>query len=63
MTKKEYIQPAMMMVKINTQHHILNVSQVSTTGLGDDDLNYTKGTGDMGDAMVKGSNNAWDEEW
>jgi len=51
------------MVKLNTQHHILNVSQANTTGLDNDNLNYNNGTGDMGDAMVKGSNNAWDDEW
>lgn len=63
MIKKEYMKPALTMVTLlHTQ--VLCVSEVSTTGLGSDNLNYNKGTGDMSGAMVKGNNyNVWDDNW
>ena len=64
MTKKEYMKPAQTMVTL--QHtQVLCVSEVSTTGLGSDKLNYTSGsTGNMeSGAMTKENSSVWDEEW
>ena len=64
MTKKEYMKPAQTMVTLlHTQ--VLCVSQVTTEGLGSDDLNYTSGSyGNMeSDAWAKENNSVWDEEW
>ena len=64
MTKKEYMKPALTMVTL--QHtQVLCVSEVSTTGLGSDNLNYTSGSsGDMeSGAMTKENSGVWDEVW
>ena len=64
MTKKEYMKPAQTMVTLlHTQ--VLCVSQVNTTGLGSDNLNYTSGSsGDMeSGAMTKENSSVWDKEW
>ena len=64
MTKKEDMKPAQTMVTL--QHtQVLCVSEVSTTGLGSDNLNYTSGsTGNMeSGAMTKENSSVWDEEW
>ncbi len=52
---------------VKIQHsQIICVSRANATGLGED-LNYNKGTGDMGDAMSRRHNSVWDddeeEEW
>jgi len=52
MTKKEYMQPTMDVVKIQ-QSQMLCVSQITTTGLGDDDL-IPGGSGDLPDALAPG---------
>ena len=62
MTKK-YSKPAMTAVTIQ-QTQMLCVSEITTTGLGNE-LNYNKGTGDMSGAMVKRDRHNyinWDEE-
>jgi hypothetical protein len=58
MTKRNYLQPAMKVVLLNTRQHILTDS-VKTTGL--DDPLKKGGTGDSWGAMGR-RNNAWDEE-
>ena len=56
--KREYIQPAMLAVKLQHRTDILTISSVSTSGLNSsDDLQY-----DQSGAWVKQSS-AWDEEW
>ena len=52
MKKKEYMQPAMEVVEIE-QSQMLCVSQITTTGLGDDIL-IPEGSGDIGGAMAPG---------
>ena len=64
MIKKEYLKPAQTMVTL--QHsQVLCVSEVTTTGLGSDNLNYTSGSsGNMqNDAWAKKNHSIWDEEW
>ena len=58
MTKRDYIQPAMKVVLLNTRQHILTDS-VKTTGL--DDPLKKGGSGDSWGAMGR-RNNAWDDE-
>ena len=58
MTKRNYLQPAMKVVLLNTRQHILTDS-VKTTGL--DDPLKKGGTGDSWGAMGR-HNNAWDDE-
>ena len=42
---------------------MLCLSNVTTTGL-DENLNYSGGSGNASDAMVKGgSYNVWDDDW
>ena len=63
MTKKEYLQPTMTVVKIQ-QAMMLCVSDVKTSGLGgsDDDLKQD-GSGDIGGAMSRRRNrNVWDDD-
>ena len=46
---------------VKIQHsQMICVSKAGATGLGED-LNYNKGTGNMGDAYSRGSN-GWDDE-
>ena len=52
MIKKEYMQPTVDVVKIQ-QTQMLCVSQVSVTGLGEDEL-IPGGSGDIGDALAPG---------
>ena len=52
MKKKEYMQPAMEVVEIE-QSQMLCVSQITTTGLGDDIL-IPGSSGDIGGAMAPG---------
>ena len=60
---REYIQPAMLAVKLQHRTDILTISSVSTSGLNSsDDLQYDKSGGDQSGAWVKQSS-AWDEEW
>ena len=63
MTKKEYLQPTMTVVKIQ-QTMMLCVSDVKTSGLGGSDDNLTQdGSGDIGGAMGRRRRNGvWDEE-
>ena len=51
MKKKEYMQPAMEVVEIE-QSQMLCVSQITTTGLGDDLI--PGGSGNIGGAMAPG---------
>lgn len=63
MIKKDYSKPAMTVVTV-LQTQMLCVSEVATTGLGNG-LNYSRGSGDMSDAMVKRERHNyinWDEE-
>jgi hypothetical protein len=61
--KREYIQPAMLAVKLQHRTDILTVSNVSTSGLNSsEDLQYDKNGGDQSDAWAKQSN-VWDNEW
>ena len=64
MIKKDYSKPTMTAVTIQ-QTQMLCVSEITTTGLGSNDLKYTKGTGDMSGAMVKRDRHNyinWDED-
>ena len=61
MIKKDYMKPAMREVKVHTARMIA-VSQVNTTGLGSDNLNYDKNGGNQGNAWSRGNNSVWDEE-
>ena len=61
--KKNYIQPTILVVRI--QHSgVICVSQTSTTGL-DSNLNYDASGGNQGNAWTKETSdvNPWDEEW
>lgn len=60
MIKKEYMKPAMRVVKLHTTRMIA-VSQTSTNGLGDDNLGYDKNGGNQGSAWSRG-NSIWDNE-
>lgn len=65
MTKKKiYQRPAIELCEAETEKQLL-VSSVESTGLnGDEKLNYSGGSGNAGDAMVKrGSYNVWDKAW
>ena len=62
MIKKDYMKPAMRVVRIKTQAHLLNVSNTSTNGLGGDNLIYDKDGGDQGNAWSRGHRNVWDDE-
>ncbi len=60
--KKTYIQPDMLMVRLNVANSILIVSKPGeeTTGItltGDEEI------GDPDDVWVKGSKGLWDDEW
>ena len=60
MLKKEYMQPAMTVVKI--QHsQMLCISDANAAGLGGDGLGYDKNGGNQGNAWSRGSN-GWDDE-
>ena len=61
MLKKEYMQPAMTVVKI--QHsQILYASDVKAAGLGGDGLGYDKNGGNQGDAWSRKHKNVWDDD-
>ena len=65
MIKKEYMKPAMNVVKIQQTRMLCgSLTDVTTTGL-DDDLGYDKNGGDQGSAWARKHNGAWDdeEEW
>jgi hypothetical protein len=60
MIKKEYMQPAMKVVKI--QHsQMLCISDANAAGLGGDGLGYDKNGGNQGNAWSRGSN-GWDDD-
>jgi hypothetical protein len=59
MTKRNYLQPAMKVVLLNTRQHILTDS-VKTTGL--DDPLKKGGSGDSWGGAMGRRNNAWDDE-
>ena len=61
MTKKDYIQPVMKVVRIKTQAHLLIMSDTSTQGLGGDNLEFDKKGGNQGNAWSRG-NSGWDDE-
>lgn len=62
MIKKAYEKPIMEMVKIQQAQFIC--MSIQTTGLDEDHLNYSGGSGNASDAMVKGgSYNVWDDDW
>ena len=61
MIKKEYMKPAMRVVKLHTTQMIA-VSQISTNGLGGDNLDYDKNGGNQGNAWSRGRRNVWDDE-
>ena len=60
MIKKDYMKPAMRVVKVHTARMIA-VSQTTTNGLGGDDLGYDKNGGDQGNAWSR-QRSVWDEE-
>lgn len=62
MIKKDYMKPAMRVVRIKTQVHLLNVSNTSTSGLGGDNLGYDKNGGNQGNAWSRDHRSVWDEE-
>jgi hypothetical protein len=59
--KKIYMQPTIMVVKI--QHSGIICTSTRTTGLGDTNLNYDPNGGNQGSAWTKESSSTWDEEW
>ena len=62
MTKKDYMQPTTVVVKI--QHSKMLCGSLRTSGLGDNDLGYDEKGGNQSDAWTKESNGSvWDEEW
>ena len=62
--KNNYIQPTILVVKIQHSGIICGsqVGSTTTTGL-DRNLNYDANGGDQSNAWTKESTNAWDEEW
>ena len=60
MKKKDYMKPALCVVKIQHKRHIL-VSTMQTTGL-DDDLTYDPNGGDQSQAWGRGHRSVWDDE-
>ena len=60
MIKKDYMKPAMRVVKIQYKSHIL-VNSVQTKGLGSESLGYDRNGGDQGDAWSR-QRTVWDEE-
>lgn len=60
MTKKDYIQPVMKVVKVHTAHMIA-ISQTQTEGLGSKGLLYDKKGGNQGNAWSRG-NSGWDDD-
>lgn len=54
--KKKYITPTLNAVKIKTQHYLLIASQITTQGLGVDNLTKGDNTEPQGDDMF---NDAW----
>ena len=61
MTKKDYMKPAMRVVRIKTQAHLLNISNTSTNGLGGDNLGYDNQGGNQSGAWSR-QRSVWDEE-
>ena len=62
MTKKEYMKPVMEVIEADIEQQILagSVAGVTTTGLGDDNIDKGETPGDSwGDAMSRRS--VWDE--
>lgn len=60
MIKKDYMKPAMRVVKIQNKSHIL-VNSVQTEGLGSESLGYDRNGGDQGDAWSR-QRTVWDDE-
>ena len=59
MTKKEYMQPTMTVVKI--QHsQMLCISDAKANGLGSDGLDYDKNGGNQGNAWSRKHKDVWD---
>ncbi len=61
MIKKEYMKPAMRVVKLHTTQMIA-VSQITTNGLGGDNLDYDKNGGNQGSAWSRKHKDVWDED-
>ena len=64
MIKKAYEKPETKVTRIR-QAQIICLSIVNSSGLDvDENLNYSGGSGDAVDAMVRrGSYNVWDDDW
>lgn len=60
MTKKEYMQPTTVVVKI--QHSKMLCGSLRTSGLGDNDLVYDKNGGEQGNAWSRKHKNVWDDD-
>ena len=61
MTKKDYIQPTMKVVRIKTQALLVGISNTSTQGLDSKGLEFDKKGGNQGNAWSRG-NSGWDDE-
>lgn len=60
--KQSYIQPTMMVVKLQHQGLLMeSIVSLSSNLTGDDAIIY--GGGGNGDARTKESGSIWDEEW
>lgn len=63
--KKTYLNPTMVVVKLQHQTHLMDEStaaiQSLSTNLGDDAIGF--GGAGSGSARTKESNGIWDEEW
>jgi hypothetical protein len=60
MIKKEYMKPAMRVVKVHTTKMIA-ISRVSTIGLGEEGLDYDNTGGDQSAAWSR-RNRDWDDD-
>jgi hypothetical protein len=62
MIKKNYMQPTIQVVKIQTAG-MLAISGTQTEGLGGDNMDYDENGEDPGDAMGREMEDFVDEEW
>ena len=61
MTKKVYLKPELLAIRVHTVHMI--ATSVHTTGLGDDNLTQDNTSGNSwSDAMGRGHRSVWDDE-
>ena len=61
MTKKDYIQPVMKVVRIKTQALLVGISNTSTQGLDSQGLEFDKKGGNQRNAWSRG-NSGWDDD-